>query len=188
MVLWVAMTMGLLAISFPVLRAYGLVPLPELVQGASLVSEERAQSLQFRFDNEDILLDRALERPVFGWGTWGRNRVYDDMSGQDTSVTDGLWILEFGGSGWLGFLAIFGLLFLPILYVCRALRGRARLASWPTVGLVLFVGVNMLELLPNSTLPPWTWLIAGSLVGWSQRGDPRKVLPSASRVKVVGRS
>ena len=37
----------------------------------------------------------ALDRPVFGWGGWGRSRLHDDQ-GRDVSVTDGLCIISAG--------------------------------------------------------------------------------------------
>ena len=169
LVLWAALAMGVLAMSYPVLRGADIVPVAELVDSVAVVSEERAQSLEFRLNNEDILLERARQRPLFGWGSWGRNRVFDDRSGQDLSIVDGYWVIELGSGGWWGFFVIFGFLLIPIVHVVATLVGRARRPSWATVGLVLFIGVNMLELIPNSTLPPWTWLIAGSLLGWSQR-------------------
>lgn len=44
-----------------------LVELSKSVFGA-----ERAHSLEFRFQNEHLLVERALESPVFGWGGWNR--------------------------------------------------------------------------------------------------------------------
>ena len=61
-------------------------------------SEDRAQSLQFRFDNEYLLIDKAKEGTFFGWGGWGRSRVYDD-DGRDITITDGLWIIALGTRG-----------------------------------------------------------------------------------------
>lgn len=172
-VLWIALAMGILSMSYPVLRGAGLVPADELVQFASSISEDRAGSLEFRFVNEDILLDQATQKPLFGWGGWGRNRVISEESGEDISVVDGYWVMLIGGGGWFGFLTTFGLLFLPLAQFGARSAARARQVSWVTVGLVLFVGVNMLELLPNSTLPPWTWLIAGSLLGSLQQRSSR---------------
>ena len=34
--------------------------------------------------------------------------------------------------------------------------------------LALLVGVNMIDLLPNASLTPWTWLLAGALLGRSE--------------------
>ena len=49
----------------------------------------------------------------------------------------------------------------------------------------LIVGVNMIELLPNATLEPWTWLLAGALLGWSEArcavAQHEKARPSSQR-------
>jgi hypothetical protein len=56
------------------------------------VSERRAESFEFRLVNEDLLLEKALERPMLGWGGWGRNRVFNEL-GKDLTVPDGHWII-----------------------------------------------------------------------------------------------
>src|SRR5699024_3988850 len=61
-------------------------------QIAHSISDRRADSLQTRLTNEDRLSAKALQRPVFGWGGWGRNRVYNKY-GKDISITDGMWII-----------------------------------------------------------------------------------------------
>ena len=56
----------------------------------------RIESLQFRLDNEHILSEKALERPLLGWGGYGRNRVFEENSlgiFEDITVTDSLWII-----------------------------------------------------------------------------------------------
>ncbi|MHC4067080.1 MAG: O-antigen ligase domain-containing protein, partial [Planctomycetota bacterium] len=72
-----------------------------LVNAASAIHERRAESLQFRLTNEDLLMEKALARPVFGWGRWGRARVYGE-DGKDISATDGLWVIALGRTGLVG--------------------------------------------------------------------------------------
>ena len=71
----------------------------------SLLNDERAQSLEFRLDNEDLLIAKALQRPIFGWGGWGRNFVYDESEHRRVTVVDGMWIIALGSYGcrWSGF-------------------------------------------------------------------------------------
>ena len=87
----VAVLLVAVALAFPLLRTVDLFPTTTLVETASAFSQERADSLQFRFDHEQALLQRASERFWFGWGRYGRSRVYDEY-GTDRSVTDGYWI------------------------------------------------------------------------------------------------
>ena len=149
-----------LILLYPMLRAADVVPVETIVAAAEDVSAERAGSLQFRLDNEDILLDRAALKPAFGWGGWGRSRVFDPVTGRDVSVTDGSWIIAFGNSGWAGYLAQFTLLTLPIL----TLSWRRRDTPIVTAGLTFMLVANMIDLIPNSGLTPLTWLLAGTLM------------------------
>ncbi len=179
----VASLLVLAAIAYPALRGAGLVPVETIHAAAESLDSERAQSLRFRLDNEDALLARAAERPIFGWGTWGRNRVYDEWSGKDKSVTDGYWIIRIGSYGWTGFLAFFGLLALPVLAVrAQARRPGGAVPGLPTTGLCLLLAINMIELLPNATLPPWSWLIAGAVLGYAER---RQTAPVEQPAKAI---
>jgi len=64
-------------------RITGAVPSADLVAAAgTALGADRAQSLESRLTNEDMLTVRALERPAFGWGGWGRARIKDEW-GQD---------------------------------------------------------------------------------------------------------
>lgn len=83
-------------------------------------SADRAASLAFRFDNENILVEKALERPVFGWGGWGRSRVYDPDTGEDLSTTDGFWIIVLGSRGYIGLISVSLVLLLPmVLFILK---------------------------------------------------------------------
>lgn len=170
----IASVMVLVALTYPALRGADLVPTGTLLEWAEAIGPQRADSLRFRFDNEDLLLDHASTRPLFGWGLWGRNRVFDQETGADLSTTDGYWIIIIGVSGWAGYMAIFGLLSLPVLLMLRHMH-RARHVEVPivTAALALLLGINMIELLPNATITPLTWLVAGSLLGHAARKDIR---------------
>ncbi|KMK65658.1 membrane protein [Puniceibacterium sp. IMCC21224] len=165
----VAILIGALAVSYPILKGADLVPQDRLLQQAASIDPERAASLQFRFDNENILLDRAYRKPVFGWGSWGRNHILDPVSGNILTVTDGRWIIVIGVYGWVGFLAEFGLLLLPLLLLWRETTVAHEGDISPFIApLSLLLAVNIFDMLPNATLTPLTWLIAGCLMGYAE--------------------
>lgn len=147
---------------YPMLRGADLVPTTQIVSLAEKVDPRRASSLQFRLINEDILLARANQRPLVGWGGWGRARVYNEYGGK-ASVTDGIWVIVIGQNGWIGYIARFGLLCIPIILL--ALRTRHYKVSPPTAALSVVMVANLIDLLPNATLTPITWLIAGAIIG-----------------------
>jgi hypothetical protein len=151
---------ALLVLSYPMLRGVDLVPVQLLADRVATFSADRGGSFQLRIDNENSLLLRASERPWLGWGGYGRNRVYDEATGKDLSVTDGTWVIVVGSYGWIGYLATFGLLCLPIIVVGWQLRRRLD-ASSAAIALVLVT--NLLDLIPNSSLAPTTWLLAGAI-------------------------
>lgn len=171
----VSFMMAVLFMTYPILSATGLFPHKNLVQIAESISYERAQSLNFRFENENILLSHANERPWFGWGGWGRNRVFDHETGQDVSITDGEWIITLGKSGWFGFLSTFLFMFIPIWLVFKKNKKILFTEEKSEILLAshcLIVALIMVDQLPNASLNPLYWLIAGSLLGRVQ------VLPS----------
>ena len=151
---------ALLMIGYPVLRHADLIPAGGLQGIVQSFNPDRAQSLQVRTENEGLLLNKAVQRPLFGWGTWGRNRVYSEGWGSDISVTDGYWIMTLGSYGYIGYFATFGILCFGLL--ARPIRGRGKIPP-ATAALQLVMIANLVDLLPNASLSPLTWLIAGAL-------------------------
>jgi hypothetical protein len=164
----VAIALAIIGLTYPVARTFELFPDKMLVEYARSVSTERANSLEFRFENENQLLAKASERFWFGWGRYGRNRVYSEYG--DQSVTDGRWIITFGQFGAFGFICEFGLLTLPIFFSLRGLRGVENLSAARLLGaLALIDGLRVIDQLPNTSISPWAWLLAGALLGRSER-------------------
>lgn len=174
----VACILVAISLGYPMLRFFGLMPTTAIVGLARSIDTERADSLQFRLNNEDQLLARALERPVFGWGRFGRSRIYDPETGKDLSVTDGRWIIDLGQFGFVGFLAEFGLLGLCVLRSAQTYKTAKPHVQLHIAALTLLLAINVVDLLPNAGLIPLTWLIAGALLGFSERSARR---PSLAR-------
>jgi len=164
--LLMAATVVAVVLSFPALRGAGLIPVDKVYTTVKSFNVARAESLNTRLKNEDILLQKANQKPAFGWGGWGRSRVFDTTTGRDVSITDGLWVIIIGLSGWFGYLATFGLLCIPTFLL--AWRQRAQLTG-VTAGLVIVLCANLIDLIPNATLTPLTWLVAGAIAGYYQR-------------------
>jgi hypothetical protein len=161
----VALVIVSFSLLYPMLRSFNIVPTDMMVQAAQQVSDDRASSLKFRFINEDLLLERAFERPAFGWGRYGRNRVYSE-EGKELSVPDGRWVITIGQFGVFGFIAEFGLLTIGVFRAFAAIAfAKLRSDKILLSALSLIVATNILDLLPNSSLLPWTWLLAGTLLG-----------------------
>ena len=97
-------------------------------------------------------------------GRFGRGFIYD--AGGTEQSADEMGIDTLATFGFIGFLAEFALLSLPVFAAAFALRF-AELAKDQVFlsALALTLAINIFDLLPNSPLRPWTWLVAGALLG-----------------------
>lgn len=140
------------------------------------VSEARGSSLKTRLDNEDILVAKALERPAFGWGRWGRNRVLDE-AGKDVSITDGRWVLAIGQTGAVGLVALTLFLLLPLALFVK--RYPPRMWSHgliaPAAVVALMPALHMIDNLFNDFPNPIYFLAVGGVL--SLRAPPGSALP-----------
>jgi hypothetical protein len=167
------LALAALALAYILVRMTGVIPSGVLVATANAtLGAERAQSLESRLINEDMLTGRALERPVAGWGGWGRARIHDE-SGQDVTITDSLWIIFLGNKGLLGLTGLMLALLLPV--VLLPLRIPVRLWANPDAGACAALAVILLlwavDNLLNGMINPVYLLIAGGLGALTDAGD-----------------
>ncbi len=166
---------------YPWARTTGQFPTYVLTEWATKASTERAASLQYRFDQEDVLIAKGQERAMWGWGAYGRNRVFDE-EGTDVSVTDGTWVVWFGAFGYAGLGLNLLLTVLPLFragFRARRLRGDA---------LPMLAGLGMIaaglavDILPNSRQDYFAMILTGAL--WtlsetlSRKPPPRRPRPA----------
>ncbi|NEO12547.1 MULTISPECIES: O-antigen ligase domain-containing protein [unclassified Moorena] len=134
---------------------------------SNVVPADRIQSLQFRFDNEELLVDKARKRIVFGWGGWGRSLIFNDK-GEQVTVPDSLWILAFGETGTVGLASLTTSLLMPVLtmfwFRCPAELWPKRQAA-PVAVLTVAVALYMVEFLLNAHGNPVFVLACGGLSG-----------------------
>jgi hypothetical protein len=147
---------------YPVLRTSGYAPTEWTVETVRKIAPGREGSLEYRLRMEDALLEKALERPIFGWGGYGRARVYDEQ-GRDTTVVDGQWISIFSNGGWFQYVGALGLLTYAVFAL--ALRWRRYELDPATAVVSIVLAANMIDLIPNATQTSVTFLLAGALAG-----------------------
>lgn len=164
----VAMLVALVILIYPIARGAGLIPTNWVLEHVTKTSPERAESFEYRLRNEDAMLAKAELKPLSGWGGYNRMRVFNEDTGKNESTTDGAWIILIGSFGWVGYLALFGLICLPVIALGR--RFSTLKLGWADVGLSLLLAGNLVDLIPNSSLVPPTWLIAGLL--WARLSAP----------------
>ena len=64
----VAVLFAVIVFSYPLFRAADLVPTNMMIDAARSIDIDRANSLKVRLDQEQILLNHASKRILFGWG------------------------------------------------------------------------------------------------------------------------
>jgi hypothetical protein len=164
----------------------------------SVFGPDRAQSIETRFYNEEALAARARQQALFGWGGWGRSRIYDER-GKDVTITDSLWIITLGTNGAFGVTALLAVILLPPLLLSR----KVPIAWWihpaaaPTACLAVVVVLWMTDNLLNAMFNPVYVVIIGGLAGMRplaqqdvgiikiQRIAPRPFVPRRKRGRVV---
>jgi len=125
------------------------------------INDERAQSLEFRLDNEEVLIAKAMHRPFFGWGGWGRNFIYDESHRRLTTI-DGMWIIALGLNGCLGLVSMATAILLPAVLFLK----RFPVKRWddpglaPAVVIAVIVDLYLIDGLFNA-MPNVIYIIAG---------------------------
>lgn len=158
---WLYLILPIFVIGYLLVRGLGLASPDSLISFVhNNISAERAGSLQFRIDNEDLLAERARQQIWLGWGGWGRNRVFDE-NGKDLTVPDGLWIIIFGTQGLVGLSAFYAMQLIAPTW--QLVSGRF-CNNTPTIGLALGCLISTVDTLPNAMTLPIFQVVLGALV------------------------
>ena len=181
----VAMVVMIFVCAYPALRTQQLVPVESIVSAANQVSQDRAASFVTRLTNESLLMAKANEKPVFGWGGWGRNRVYDADYAKDITITDGGWIIYFGLYGWIGYLGLFGMFAMSVANLNASISKFDRRDALVSAGMVLILTANIADMLPNANLTPFTFVIAGAIARKAVTARKSKQVPAAPRIETA---
>jgi hypothetical protein len=130
-----------------------------------VLGDDRAGSLEFRLINEDFFIAKTLQRPIFGWGGWGRNFVYGE-DGRALTVIDQLTIIAFSANGYVGLVAMIATLLLPPLLFLR----RFSVNQWiqadvaPAAAIALVLNLYLLDCMFNGMLNVIYLTAAGGLL------------------------
>ncbi len=180
---WPFLLLLLLPLLYMSLRGTGAWSAQNLVNlSARAANAERAGSLEFRIQNENVLVDKARLRPWLGWGRYRRSYVRDEND-VIVSVPDGLWVLALGRDGLLGLTAMTMTLILPCLLFLR----RYPPARWrqPEVaamaGLPILIALFMIDNLFNNMFNPTMLLAGGGMAGLATQPETAGCADMASQ-------
>jgi hypothetical protein len=162
---------------YPMVRASGVIPIDSIRKlTTDQFGGERAGSLAMRFEQEGYIMERALDRIVFGWGGYNRAFRHDIYTGKNLTTIDGQWAIQIGTQGAVGFIALFGMLLLP---AWRARRTLAKLGSprdqFLVSALALMTVAYVMDLIPNSSIDPYLTFLVGALAGTERGLEPAPV-------------
>jgi tetratricopeptide (TPR) repeat protein len=146
-------------------RIAGLWSGREVLDVVKVLGEDRAQSLEFRMENEDILIAHALKNPYLGGGrTDGAQARFADGR---ASICDGYWIITFGHFGLVGLTSLVVMMLQPAALLLR----RHPVATWarpdvaPAAALAILLVLVMIDEVSNGMLNPIYAVIMGGLTG-----------------------
>lgn len=164
-----AAVLAIVFVTFPISRAKDWFPADDIIAYAQSKSPERAESLAMRFENETLLIQHTQEKPLWGWGSFGRNRKYDPDSGKDITVTDGEWGIHYSVRGGIGVVGWFWMMALPVLWALRMIKRVTNRDDQLVLGvLTLTAAINAVDLLPNSSFTYIPMVYSGILAGYLQ--------------------
>jgi O-antigen ligase len=163
---WVRTSLILLVIfvAYPMLRFADAIPTKKIGDAFASLSADRAQSLTYRFEMEQAMLDLTRQRPWFGWGGYDRQFMRDLYSGKKLVVPDGWVALQLTTRGLVGFFAYFAPF---VVTVARAGRMFKRIQDRSNrmliAGLIFVCTLILFDLIINSTIPPIFVMLFGAL-------------------------
>ena len=164
---FLVLILALLPIVYIASRNTGIITSDQLIETTKNVNSERAVSLGARLFHEEQMVDKAWNRPLFGWAGWGRHRLYNDY-GENISITDAFWVLAFGINGLVGLISVGLVLLLPTFIFWR----KYHLADWgdpklaPIVGFVCIIPLYTIDCLMNAMINPIYTVAAGGTLAW----------------------
>lgn len=172
---WVLVPLLLVTPVYIVSRSMNIVQSQDLVQIVEPISIHRAASLQFRMDAEDAYVAKAMERPMMGWGGYGRHRPVDEETGKKYTA-DGLWIIVFGKTGTIGLVCmVLTFLAVPAIIIIRQGPRVWRDPRFAAAGaLTVLMCIYAIDNLLNAMVNPFYMLVLGALATYATQPLAKK--------------
>ncbi len=129
---------------------------------------ERAQSVEFRFQNENIVITEMAQHWLFGTGgglTGGSVSDRNALAKEVYVVFDGFWIITYGSYGVVGLLSMLMTLLLPVFRFIMELSPVewVKANAVPTFCLILILLMYTIDHLQNAMISPILTLALGSV-------------------------
>jgi len=160
----------LAAPAYMVLRGTNIVTIDMIMGPVDANVEARAASLRNRLVSEGPFVKHAMQRPIFGWGGWGRGmpKVDGPINGF-WIIPDALWTITISSRGLVGLVSLTLSMLLPAFLFWRRIPRGAWLtpAYGHALGLILMLIVSMLDFLLNAMLNPLVIVGLGAMTAYT---------------------
>ena len=131
---------------------------------------DRTSSLAIRLVQEDLFIEKTLERPLLGGGIIGRVWPRDPETGETTvGMIDSLWLVIFSTRGIIGIFFMATMMLIGPWLVLRPHKKEPFNNTFSRMGpilLSLIVILFLIDCLVNGMLNPIYILVSGALLGW----------------------
>lgn len=160
---WMLSTCPAIYVAVRVLRMWDGRDILPLVD---VLSAERSQSIEFRLDSEERLIQSMANNFWFGRGPRGFNFVATEFGGQSWVIGDSIWINTLTSQGAIAVLALWATFLVPIFLAIRnvPVRSFLSLEHVPVTALALVLLLFQVDCLFNAFPTGLYFLIMGSLV------------------------
>jgi hypothetical protein len=161
----------LLAIAlYPELRITGIISADKVKDAASLVfDDERVDSLSMRLWQEDLFIEKTIERPLLGWAGSKNGWPTKEDGTLAVPMIDAIWLIFFNSKGYLGLISYFFLMlqgpWLNFRFSNRYPSPFDDHAFIPRI-LSLVVIFFMMDSLVNGMINPVYFMVSGALVSF----------------------
>lgn len=157
---------AIITFAYPALHLTETFPHEQILGYLAPFGQDRIESMEFRFDNEAIMAERAAERLWFGWGGYGRDRIYDTRTGRTLVIQDGHWIITLGLRGVFGYVIYYGTLCWPLVLAWRRFdRLRDKRDQLLVGSFSMMLTVLVFNSIPNMALLVMPYVLAGAILG-----------------------
>lgn len=172
----------LLIPAYLIFRMNDIITVNDLLEIAGrYLDEERVQSFSVRLIQEDLFFERALERPFFGWGGYGRGSPIDPETGKEMSIViDSFWIITMRSRGFVGLISLFCAMLIGPWLVLRKIKRQPGNTKDDILLIVLslLVTLFMIDSLQNGMLNSVYILISGVVLScFVYRDTLKKIVP-----------
>ena len=177
----VAAIIAFLACLYPALRVADVFPDEKLIAIALDFDQDRARSLEGRFEEEEFVLGNFGDRFWVGWGMY--DRIPGARSfGAGESGLDSYWIIRAGLTGIVGLEVVFLIMAIPVMVAWRKAKSVTPDQFLILLGAMMAcVAVRMVDLLLNGLWNCLPFFLAGALYGVSQSIDSKPGRASLQR-------